>query len=211
MKSTKIKDDEYFNSLCCEQPNQMLKIKAEAEEVLNNVDPAILTDMKARLSGESPPSAYDISDRIIDEMTLMREKKKLRRIFQSEDQVFRAFSSIQNIRLTQKKISFEEVDRVTLSDYAYICAKEETVDEMDFYRFFLFRADLITKKQRLGKWSKQTLFNEILESYSMSHFDTVKLSIESIQMSKALSNLFQQRKLGKLFDEFLDKFYGVLL
>ena len=205
----KIRDDEYFNFLTYDDFEQVLKVEDEPEEILSNVDPMIIASMKARLRGEAISESYDISERTIDEIRLMRQKKKLSQIFFNEARIYESFSSVENIKNIQKQITRAEVDKKTLSDYASICSEDKNIDEMDFYRFFLFDAPLVNKDQRLEKMNYRGIFDELLEGYQSSHFDVVTLSVEFIQMSRTLSKLFRERKLLELFNNFLSTFYGL--
>ena len=204
----KIRDDEYFNFLTYDDFEQVLKVEDEPEEILSNVDPMIIASMKARLRGETISESYDISERTIDEIRLMIQKKKLLQIFFNESQIYESFSSVENIKNIQKQITRAEVDKKILSDYASICSEDKNIDEMDFYRFFLFDAPLVNKDQRLEKMNYRGIFDDLLEGYQLSHFDVVTLSVEYIQMSRTLSKLFRERKLLGLFNNFLSMFYG---
>ena len=52
---------------------------------------------------------------------------------------------------------FEEVDKKLLADYALVKSNERNVDEVDFYRAFIFGADLQSKEQRVFQFNKQSL------------------------------------------------------
>ena len=208
-EDTKMRDANYLNCLTYEEHEQVLIIEDRSEEVLSHVNPAIIADMRARLKGEGYSEYYDISDRTIDELKLMRQKKKLYHLFRSDFEIRRAFSSVENIREIQKKISNMEIDKKILADYASIRSQDKNIDEVDFYQYFLFDAPLIGKEERLKLWGEESVFDELLEEYSTTHFDVVRLSRESIHLSRTLARLFRERKLLGMFNNFLRKFYGV--
>ncbi|WP_412475759.1 hypothetical protein [Halobacteriovorax sp. YZS-1-2] len=202
-----MRDEEYLNILSYGRPTGTITVEPHPEDIIV-VDPAIIANMKARLSGNDHSGVYDYSDRVIDEVSLMREKNKLKRIFGSESQVREAFSSIKNIKTIQEEIKFEDVDRSLLSDYAFVKSRESNVDEVDFYRSFLFETELISKEKRIEAIDDSLGLSDLFADYKMKHFDVLKASREVIQMSSRLSELFKERKLVPLFDEFLREFYG---
>lgn len=203
-----MRDDEYLNILTYGKPTGTISVVPHPEDVID-VDPAIIANMKSRLGGADHAGIYDITDRVIDEVSLMRERNKLKRIFGSESQIREAFSSIKNIKTIQEEIDFEEVDKNLLSDYAFVKSRESNIDEMDFYRSFLFHSELINKDRRVENIEAAGCFNELLEDYKKKHFDILKVTREAIQMSGELSQIFRERKLVSLFDEFLSEFYGL--
>ena len=138
-----MRDKEYLSLFNYRKNAVRVSINLDTKEVLD-VDPEIIENMKARLKGIDRSNIYDISDRMVDEFSLRREKNKLKNIFKSEDQIKEAFSSIKNIKLVQEELVFEKVDRVFLFNYSHLQANDEPIDEMDFYRFFLFNAKLVT-------------------------------------------------------------------
>lgn len=201
-----MRDEDYINILSYGQPKGTISVLPHPEDIIE-VDPVIISQMKARLSGNEA-QYYDITDRKIDEFALMREKQKLKRIFGSESEVREAFSSIKNIKTIQEELVFEEVDKQLLSDYAYMKSNETNIDEVDFYRSFLFENELISKNIRVLKFQSESTFDDLLQDYKIKHFDTLNITREVIQMSDKLATLFDERKLVPLFDEFLGEFYG---
>ena len=207
-----MKDDEYLNKLTYGKPTGTITIMPHPEDIID-VDPVIIAKMKARLKGENFNHVYDITDRVIDEITIQREKNKLKRIFGSEIQVKEAFSSIRNVHLIQEEFAFEDVDKKLLADYAFIMSRESNVDEVDFYRSFLFDTELVDKQQRVSCYSRE--FNPdariifILNDYRNNHFDRLAINKEIIQLNQSIKELFVQRTLVSFFDVFLKNFYGI--
>lgn len=202
-----MRDEEYLNILTYGRPTGTITVEPHPEDIID-VDPAIIDNMKARLSANDHSEIYDYSDRVIDEVSLMREKNKLKRIFGSESQIREAFSSIKNIKMIQEEIKFEDVNRSLLSDYAFVKSRESNVDEVDFYRSFLFESELINKEKRIDAIEDSFELNDLLADYKMKHFEVLKVTKEVIQMSVKLSTLFKERKLVSMFDKFLREFYG---
>ena len=164
--------------------------------------------MKATLKGEDVSNIYDVTDRVIDELSLAREKKKLAKIFGSNEQISEAFSSVKNISLVQEEMKFEEVDSELLSDYSFVKSREENVDKVDFMRHFLFGRELKTKQERI---IDNELFHNVVIDYQLKHFDILKVTKEAIEMNSSLLRLFKERKLVGLFDELLIEYYGMQL
>lgn len=202
-----MRDEEYLNILTYGRPTGTISVEPHPEDIID-VDPAIIANMKARLSGNDHSGIYDYSDRVIDEVSLMREKNKLKRIFGSELQIREAFSSIKNIKIIQEEIKFEDVDRSLLSDYAFVKSRESNVDEVDFYRSFLFEFEFINKEKRIELVNESFDLSDLFADYKMEHFDVLKVSREAIQMSSRLTDFFRQRKLVSMFNELLSEFYG---
>lgn len=205
-------DNEYLNILEYGRPSGTISIQPHPEDVID-VDPAIIANYQAFLKDEDYSKAYDITDRLIDDLALQREKIKLKRIFGSSDQILECASSIKNIRTVKEELEFEEVDLELLKEYSFIKSREENVDSIDFYRSFLFDEELINKEKRLLHSDEILLdkpsFKYILEDYKDKHFDLLKISKEVIELNKCLSNLFRERKLASMFDSFLSEFYGL--
>ena len=197
-------DQDYLNILTYGKPQGTIELKPYASEILD-VDPRIISAMKAKLRGEDTSSIYDISDRVIDELSLAREKKKLSKVFGSTSQLAEAFSSVKNITTITEEMKFEEVDRKLLHDYSFIKSQEENVDEVDFLKHFVFDDELIIKNK---KQIEDELFQSVISDYKTKHFDILKMTKEVIEMNPALTKLFRERKLVGLFDEFLGEFYG---
>ena len=197
-------DQDYLNILTYGKPQGTIELKAHPEEVLD-VDPRIISAMKSKLKGEDTSSIYDISDRVIDELSLAREKRKLSKVFGSPLQIAEAFSSVKNIATITEEMKFEEVDRKLLYDFSFIKSQEENVDEVDFLKHFIFDNELVTKN---NKQIQDELFQSVISDYKTKHFDILKMTKEVIEMNPALTRLFRERKLVGLFDEFLGEFYG---
>lgn len=204
----KMNDNEYFNIMTYGKPTGTINVIPHPQDIID-VDPFIIASMKARLNNESLENVYDVSDRVFDDISLMREKNKLKKVFASLTQLQDAFSSIKSMRLAQDEMNFEEVNRELLSKYSFSISGEKNIDEYDFYRSFLFDEVLTLKAERASKVSVHNDFAILLEDYRMIHFEPLKISKEAIQMSSKLSTLFKERKLASSFDEFLANFYGV--
>jgi len=203
-------DNEYLNILEYGKPSGTISIKPHPEDVID-VDPEIIANYKSFLKDETYTNAYDISDRIIDELSLQREKTKLKRIFGSSDQVIESASSINNIKIMKEDIKFEEVDMNLLRDYSFIKSGEENIDLVDFLKWFLFDEVLVQKQRRVlccdGIISDKPSFKHVLEDYQCNHFDVLRISREVIQLNQSLLELFKDRKLVSMFDSFLSEFY----
>lgn len=203
-------DNDYLNILEHGKPSGTISIQPHPEDVID-VDPELIANYKAFLKDEDYSKAYDITDRVIDDLALQREKIKLKRIFGSSNQILESVSSIKNIRALKEEIKFEEVDLDLLKEYSLIKSREENIDSVDFYRSFLFDEKLVTKVDRVVS-SKElqiehTYFTPILNEYKENHFDILQISKEVIQLNNELSILFKERRLVGLFDEFLGEFY----
>jgi hypothetical protein len=197
-------DNEFKNILTYGKPQGTIELRPYADEILD-VNPKIIASMKARLRGESTAHIYDVSDRVIDEVALVREKKKLLRIISSGDELREAFSSIKNIAQIQEMFVFESVDKTMLSDYSFVISHQENIDEFDFLNHFLFGEKLHTKKDRT---LPDNFFQSVFQEYQEKHFDWIKLSREIIERDSALLKLFKEKKLLGLYDELLSEFYG---
>ncbi|AUN97334.1 hypothetical protein C0V70_04250 [Bacteriovorax stolpii] len=204
----RMNDSEYLNIMTYGKPTGTINVVPHPEDIID-VDPFVIATMKARINNESLENVYDLSDRAFDEIALMREKNKLKKIFGSKAQLQDAFSSIKSIKLAQEEMNFEEVDRELLSQYSFSISREKNVDEYDFYRSFLFNESLLFKSERGINMGRQHPFTILLEDYRMIHFEPIKITKEAIQMSISLQSLFKDRKLALVFDEFLTAFYKV--
>lgn len=200
-----MQDDEYLNILTYGKPQGTIELKPYPKEVID-VDPKILAQMKAKLKGEDLNGLYDVSDRVIDELTLQREKKKLLKIFGSNNQIFEAYSSVKGISIIQQEFEFEEVDKELLSKFAWTLSRETNVDEVDFFSYFIFGKELKIKKTRVDLAIEP--FGIVVDDYLLRHFEPLKLSKEVIYSNSKLTELFKQKELLNLFDEFLFQFYG---
>lgn len=198
------KDNDFKNILTYGKPSGMIELRPYPDEILD-VDPKIIASMKARLRGESTAHIYDITDRVIDEVALAREKKKLLKVISTSGELHDAFSSTKNIAQIQEEFIFESVDKEMLSDYAYVISHQENIDEVDFLNHFLFGEKLQTKKDR--NISDGT-FLKVFQEYQIKHFEWIKLNREIIEMDSMLSKLFREKKLLGLYDELLSEFYG---
>ncbi len=197
-------DTEYLNILTYGKPLGTIELKPYPEEVIE-VDPRIISAMKSKLRGEDTSNLYDISDRVIDELSLAREKRKLAKVFGRIEQISEAFSSVKNIASIQEEMTFEEVDKELLSDYSFVQSHAENVDEVDFLKHFLFGESLITKNKRN---QGNNIFQSVIADYQTKHFDILRMTKEVIEMNPNLARLFRERKLVGLFDELLFEFYG---
>lgn len=189
-------------------PTGTISVVDHPEEIID-VDPFVITNMKARLNGESINNVYDMTDRSFDEFALQREKNKLKKIFGSPTELKDAFSSIKNLKLTQEELSFEDVNKELLFKYSYSVSNEKNVDEYDFYHSFLFGEKLILKNDRADCVEIDDRFSILIDDYCFFHFEPLKMTREAIQMSSDLLSLFKERKLASHFDEFLRAFYGI--
>ncbi len=203
----KMNDNEYFNIMTYGKPIGTINVIPHPEDIID-VDPFVIASMKARLKDESLENVYDLTDRSFDEIALMREKNKLKKVFRTLTQLQDAFSSIKSMRLVQEEMKFEEVNREFLSQYSFSISREKNIDEFDFYRSFLFSENLVLKSERASKATSQDNFAILLEDYRIIHFEPLKISKEAIQLSSNLLALFKERKLASEFDEFLSFFYG---
>lgn len=190
------------------KPTGTINVVPHPEDIID-VDPFVIASMKSRLNNESLTNIYDVSDRSFDEVTLIREKNKLKKVFGSLTQLQDAFSSIKSLKIVQDEMNFEEVNREFLSQYSFSISREKNVDEYDFYRSFLFEEQLALKSKRIDNASIHDNFAILLDDYRMIHFEPLKISKEAIQMSSSLQVLFKERKIASAFDEFLTAFYGV--
>lgn len=197
-------DEENFNVLTYGKPQGTIELRPNPKEIIE-VDPRILAQMKAKLKGEDTSNLYDVSDRIIDEMTLQREKKKLLMIFSSQSQIFEAYSSIKGMSYIQQELEFEEVDLAMLSEHALVLSRGANVDVVDFLAHFLFGSKLKTKEERLKLG--QEPFEIVVQDYLSNHFEPLKLTKEVIYTSPALSDLFRKKELVDRFNMFLRSFY----
>ena len=204
-----MRDEEYLNILTYGRPTGTIKIEPHPKDVID-VDPMIISNMKARIKNEPLEEFYSRKDQIIDEVSLVREKNKLKKVFENERQIHEAYSSIQSIKLIKQELELEEVNRELLSDYALVKSKRENVDEVDFYKWFLFGSELHIKSQRLSLFQDSEL-SELFDSYQENHFNILSISKEMIQMNTNLLSLFKERRLASVFNEFLCGFYGVKL
>jgi hypothetical protein len=203
-------DTDYLNVMTYGKPTGTINVIPHPDDIID-VDPFVIANMKTRLNNESLSQVYDVTERAFDELTLMREKNKLKKVFATLNQLQDAFSNIKSLKLIQEEMNFEEVNRDLLSRYSFSISNEKTVDEYDFYRSFLFGEELILKQNRATRLSAHNGFSILLEDYRMTHFEPLKISREAIQMNSNLLLLFKNRKLASSFDEFLKDFYGVIV
>lgn len=203
-----MQDDEYLNILTYGKPQGTIELKPYPKEIID-VDPIILAQMKAKLKGEDLNGLYDVSDRVIDELTLQREKNKLLKIFGSNEQIFEAYSSVKGMSAIQQELEFEEVNKELLSKYALTLSREVNVDAVDFYSYFMFGKELKTKEKRADLVVEP--FDTVFNDYLLRHFEVLKLTKEVIYFNHKLTELFKQKELFRRFDEFLAKFYGKLV
>ena len=206
----KMNDSEYFNIMTYGKPTGTINVVPHPEDIID-VDPFVLASMKARLNNESLANVYDLTDRTFDELTLLREKNKLKSVFGSLTELQDAFTSIKSIKIVQEEMNFEEVNRDLLSRYSFSISNEKNVDEYDFYRSFLFGENLTVKADRASQINISDSFAILLEDYRMTNFEMLKITKEAIQMSSGLQSLFKERKLVSAFDQFLSLFYGMKL
>jgi hypothetical protein len=206
-QNKRMNDSEYLNIMTYGKPTGTINIVPHPQDVID-VDPFIIASMKARLNGESLSDVYDLTDRAFDELQLLREKNKLKKVFGSLTQLQDAYSSIKNLKQIQEEMSFEDVDKELLSKYSFMISRENNVDEYDFYRTFLFNENLVTKTKRAMQIEHENEFEIIITDYKEKHFEPLKITKEAIQMCSNLQSLFKERKLATHFDEFLAAFYG---
>lgn len=204
----KMNDNEYFNIMTYGKPTGTINVVPHPEDIID-VDPFVIASMRARLNNESLSQVYDLTDRVFDEIALKKEKNKLKSVFSSIIQLQDAFSSIKSIKLVQEEMNFEEVNRDLLSRYSFSISNEKNIDEYDFYRSFLFDENLTSKADRASRINIKDTFAILLEDYRMTHFESLKITKEAIQMNSGLQSLFKGRKLASAFDEFLTLFYGI--
>ena len=197
-------DNEFKNILTYGKPQGTIELRPFPDEIMD-VDPKIIASMKARLRGESTAHIYDITDRVIDEVALAREKKKLLKVISTSGELHDAFSSTKSIAQIQEEFVFESVDKAMLSDYAYVVSHQENIDEFYFLNHFLFGEKLQTKKERN---ITNINFQKVFQEYQSKHFDWIRLNRELIEMDSMLSKLFREKKLLGLYDELLSEFYG---
>lgn len=197
-------DNEFKNILTYGKPQGTIELRPYPDEILD-VDPKIIASMKARLRGESTAHIYDVSDRVIDEIALAREKRKLLKVISTSRELHDAFSSTKDIAKIQDEFVFESVDKAMLSDYAFVISHQENIDEFDFLNHFLFGEKLQTKKERN---ISDSIFLRVFQEYQAKHFDWIKLNCEIIEMDLMLLKLFREKKLIGLYDELLFEFYG---
>lgn len=199
-----IEDNEFKNILTYGKPQGTIELRPYPDEILD-VDPKIIASMKAMLRGESTAHIYDITDRVIDEIALAREKKKLLKVISTSGELREAYSSVKNIAQIQEEFIFESVDKALLSDYAFVISHQENIDEVDFFNHFLFSEKLISKKNRTVE---EDTFQRVFQEYQAKHFEWLKLNREIIEMNSVLLRLFKEKKLLGLYDELLSEFYG---
>ena len=204
-----MRDDDYLRIL--RSGNTEIVIAPQPPPV-SDVDPVIIADMKARLAGKDQAGIHDRRDRMIDELALRREKQKLQQLFKTPQQLWQAFSSLRNINETQKELCLFKINKLLLADYCYLKASEANVDEMDFYRAFLFSSRLLTKQERVARCSRylapDDVFHPVLANYEATHFDFLRINKDTIQPHARLWQLFKTRQLAQRFDAFLNRFYG---
>ncbi|AGH94444.1 hypothetical protein [Pseudobdellovibrio exovorus] len=200
-------DNEYLNIMTFGVPTGTIKVESHPNEIID-VAPEIIAKIKARLNNKTLDEVYDLTDRVFDEVSLMREKNKLKKIFASKTELQDVFSSIKSIKSAREEMNFNEVNRELLSQYSFSFSSEKTVDEYDFYRYFLFDEKLNLKSKRVEQVRNQSEFSILYEDYLANHFEPIKMTKEAIYMSSSLLTLFKQRTLVSRLDEFLGIFYG---
>jgi hypothetical protein len=204
-------DEEYLNILNYGKPTGTISIQPHPEDVID-VDPEILNKMKSRLAGDQHLNAYNREDRVFDELELQREKQKLKRIFSSADHVCESFSSLKNIKKVRQELEYEKVNRELLKEYSFVVAHEKNVDEVDFYRWFLFGGSLNDKKCRMVQIKNCTgrieLFDSILNDYIAVNFELLSINSDMLMSSVGLLELFKKRELVPKFDQYIKIFYG---
>jgi hypothetical protein len=211
--------DDTKNILIHGKPTGTIEVRPHPEEIID-VDPEILAVMNARLRGDSFERMYGSEERISKDFLIRLEKKKLSKIFGSEDQLKEAFSSLKNMKEIRQELAFESVDRAMLADYTSKRSGGELVDEVDAYASILFGSELRSKKARLQSWTSresvlrseiETVFGLIEAPYRASHFDVLGVSKELLSLQKPLRDLLHGGKLLPAVDEILGEFYGVAL
>jgi len=192
-------------------PKGTIQIVPHPKDIID-VDPEILAVMNARLNGQDYSDHYLEDENLSNQLIIQQEKRKLRKIFSSADDLHFGFSSIKNIREIKEELKFEDVDRELLRKYSkkiYNGEHGQYIDEVDFYRNFLFNEKIMTKDEHIEKSNiKQNYFNIILEHYKEFHFDLLGITKEMIQIDSNLSTMLTKGKLASFFDEMLLGFYG---
>ena len=189
-------------------PKGTIQIIPHPKDVID-VDPEILAVMNARLNGQDYSDHYLEDENLSNQLIIQQEKRKLKKIFSSADDLRSSFSSIKGIREIKEELKFEDVDRELLRKYSQKVYSGEHIDEVDFYRNFLFGEKIITKDEHIEiSKTKLSSVNIILEHYKEFHFDLLGITREMIQIDSALSTMLNKGKLASFFDEMLLGFYG---
>ena len=189
-------------------PRGTIQIVPHPKKIID-VDPEILAVMNARLQGTDYSDYYCEDENLSNQLIIQQEKRKLRKIFSSTGDIKNGFSSIKNIRDIKEELKFEEVDRDLLRRYSEKVYNGEHVDEVDFYRSFLFNDQIISKEEHIQK--AKSLFNSfdiILNHYKEFNFDLLSITKEMIQIDEKLATMLNKGKLASFFDEMLLGFYG---
>lgn len=199
-----IDDNDYLNILNYGIPSGTISITPHPEDIID-VDPRIIQHMKDRLSRKKNKSRISFN-----EIELEKEKQKLKSILQNKDDLLESFSSIENITGFEEKLKELDINKKLLYDYSYHLSKKETVDAFDFYKFFVFKEDLKTKKERVESYSSNQELNilgDILRNYKLKHFDALKVTKEIINVNFDIRHLFETRELTQKLNKFLNSFY----
>ncbi len=189
-------------------PKGTIQIAPHPKDVID-VDPEILAVMNAKLNGKDYNNHYLEDENLSNQLVIQKEKIKLKKVFTSLGDLHFGFSSIKNIRQIKEELKFEDVNRKFLKKYSQKIYQGKNIDEVDFYRSFLFGKQIITKDKRIKK-SKINFssVNIILEHYQEFHFDLIGITREMIQMDSGLSMMLNKGKLASFFDDLLLVFYG---
>ncbi|MFG1520350.1 hypothetical protein [Halobacteriovorax sp. ZH1_bin.1] len=189
-------------------PTGTIQIVPQPKKIID-VDPEILAVMNARLQGVDYSEYYEEDENLSNQLIIQQEKRKLRKIFSSSSDICTGFNSLKNIREIKEEMKFEDVDRELLKKYSEKLYAGEHIDEVDFYKSFLFNDNIITKDEHIQK--KKDLFGSfdiILSHYKEFHFDLLSITREMIQMDSKLATMLNKGNLASFFDEMLLEFYG---
>jgi len=189
-------------------PKGTIQIVPHPKKIID-VDPDILAVMKARLDGVDYADYYSEDEKLSNQLLIQSEKRKLRKIFSSISDIRSGFSSLKNIREIKEEMKFEDIDRDLLRQYSEKVYGGEHIDEVDFYRSFLFSEQIMTKNEHIQKTKNLfNSFNIILDHYKEFHFDLLSITKEMIQIDHNLMAMLNKGKLAGFFDEILLGFYG---
>jgi hypothetical protein len=208
-------DDEKNLLVFGEFPRGTIEIQPHPEEVID-VRPEILAVMKARLNGESLDHLYSPDDRVSNGLLIDLERRKLKAVFGSPEQVLEAFSSLKNIKAVRQELRAAGLAHELLSEYSLKKNHGDTVDEADVYINLLTRQDLSSKKCRLQVLKESSdlsrearrVLKILGPYYTSTHFSPLLVTREMVQVSKELQGLFRKGPFVEWMDELLGRMYG---
>ncbi len=189
-------------------PKGTIQIVPHPKDVID-VDPEILAVMEARLKGVDYNDYFGEDENLSNQLIIQQEKRKLKKVFSSVGDLEAGFSSIKNIREIKEELKFEEVDRNLLNRYSQKTYNGENIDEVDFYKSFIFNEKIVTKEEHVEQ-VKGLLksFDIVLNHYKDFHFDLLSITKEMIQIDAGLATMLNKGRLASFFDEMLLGFYG---